>query len=1009
MVVNEEDVPPAMVGRVKFLITNVCQSTQVDHATIQSISPQFNGCVRNHPSTLFKLCSFISAGEPVMTRNQLNEHYQGVFVDEEINLLLVGLHCPTGADGRPADFNQTNVFKAFALLCKKIMDSIIFLNAKLKSGISAVALLKYFDTEFVKLKSLHVDLLGLRIPKEAATQQGIHCLDVKNLFIDRISEFCKLHNAAMNETAFFFIPNRNVANQFDYTLFSDKVNDANTSVLEIWQDYYNVPNFDPYHLPVVNQKSDLLTPIIKEINSYAPSVQSANLSRCRNLKPLCTKLVTEIEKLRDDDSVKVSLLKAALKEFEIIKKAVMDLQISGIILSEDNLGVNPDNFFTLYKEFQVLVAERDKTDQLQFQAVKSAQSEIAKSSYNHAKLQLTPLKGPKDWLNFKQSCEKILPYLGGPEGDILKSATIQSALFVTDDQQFCRTTDSHKEMLKYLTAKYETPDLIPSLITDLLRLKPPRDYNQSYKNLTQFEILTQHLKNAKSEHRLDKSTRNQILPVCLTDADRRLFCQDELSFDQGLVEELQNAGLAPDDDSASVVLESSEHLLEDKRREFFVSKLLEYLKISKAMINSAGSSISSPSSGIPSNRFKQRRNQNSPGFFQAPQGAKCPLCKVVHLDQQNRPLVSLGRCIKFQQLSVTDRQNTVKKLNYCSRCLRDKSQFPHSNNVCQISEDRGLLCKNHVTPSNSHHPLLCNTKDSTSKIKQPNKPKPYKQKPKLKGATKANLTSVEKPPNQGSTSGFCNDIWEFQPQYLPRLTMLNQTVNFKTSTGSTNMLSLRDRALFTSATCCNVVAPQGHLFSCITLLDNGSGLGFVSQHVVDTHKLKHVGYWHGKVVTLNGAQENKYSVYEVVLLDNNNRKHPIRVLLVPSLGAKRYVPRSLFSKVCASYGVGTAAVSNLEGFYGLLIGIDAVHLLGSKVPHFNSTRYQNTALFQSVLCKQYYILGTVGPPLNSASFNSTQVYNTSCENVGGATSNLEEKVVKSRLGPSTFQSGAENL
>ena len=112
VVVTEEEVPPAMVGRVSFLTTSVCQSTQVDHATIQSISPQFNGCVRNHPSTLFKLCSFISAGEPVMTRNQLNEHYQGVFVDEEINLLLVGLHCPG------ADFNQTNVFKAFALLCK---------------------------------------------------------------------------------------------------------------------------------------------------------------------------------------------------------------------------------------------------------------------------------------------------------------------------------------------------------------------------------------------------------------------------------------------------------------------------------------------------------------------------------------------------------------------------------------------------------------------------------------------------------------------------------------------------------------------------------------------------------------------------------------------------------------------------------------------------------------------------------------------------------------------------
>ena len=619
--------------------------------------------------------------------------------------------------------------------------------------------------------------------------------------------------------------------------------------------------------------------------------------------------------------------------------------------------------------------------------------------------------------------------MGGPEGDILKGATIQSALFSPDDQAFCRTAENHEEMLKYLTNKYQTPDLIPNMVSDLLKMRPPTNYSQSYKNLSQFEILIQHLKNTKSEARLDKSTRNQILPVCLQEADRRLYCQEELTYDQSLVSELQESGLVDGDDNLSVIVESNEHLLEDKRRDFFINKLLEYLKVSKYMMNSSGTifnnNTSSSQYGSSGHKQKQRRNQispgfsqtvhqqNSPGHFQSPQPSKCPLCRVVHKDQQNRPLHSLGRCLKFQQLAVSERQSTIKRLNYCSRCLRDKNHFPHNNNTCQLSDEKGLACKNHLIPSTSHHPLLCNSKEANNKPKpNPKQTQGNKPKQKIKNKTKANVTLPSEPQNQGSTSAFCNDLWDFKPQYLPRVTMLNQSLNFKTTVGSHDMLSLKDRNLFTSSSVCTMVSPLGHLFTSLSILDNGSGLGFVSQKLVDQHSLKHVGYWHGRVVTLNGEQQNKYPVYEVVILDYLNKKHHVKLLLMNDLGFKRLVPRALFNKVCSSLGISNSAVMNLEGEYGCLLGIDSVHLLGSRVTHFSSSQYQNVALFQSPLSRLYYILGTVGPALDCRTFNTTQVYHTKPENSRGSTTtgcSVEENVVVSKMNMSTFQDNVKKL
>ena len=95
-----------------------------------------------------------------------------------------------------------------------------------------------------------------------------------------------------------------------------------------------------------------------------------------------------------------------------------------------------------------------------------------------------------------------------------------------------------------------------------------------------------------------------------------------------------------------------------------------------------------------------------------------------------------------------------------------------------------------------------------------------------------------------------------------------------------------------------MVSPLGHLFTSLSILDNGSGLGFVSQKLVDQHNLKHVGFWHGRVVTLNGEQQNKYPVYEVIILDYLNKKHHVKLLLMKDLGLKRLVPRALFNKVC---------------------------------------------------------------------------------------------------------------
>ena len=166
------------------------------------------------------------------------------------------------------------------------------------------------------------------------------------------------------------------------------------------------------------------------------------------------------------------------------------------------------------------------------------------------------------------------------------------------------------------------------------------------------------------------------------------------------------------------------------------------------------------------------------------------------------------------------------------------------------------------------------------------------------------------------------------------------------------------------------------------------------------------------MVTLNGEQQNKYPVYEVVILDYLNKKHHVKLLLMKDLGVKRLVPRALFNKVCSSLGISNSAVMNLEGEYGTLLGIDSVHLLGSRVTHFSSSQYQNVALFQSPLSRLYYILGTVGPSLDCRTFNTTQVYHTKPENSRGSTTtgcSVEENVVVSKMNMSTFQDNVKKL
>ena len=969
-VVAPAEAPQGVGNNAQYVATSFCYLTAEEFDVFRGASPLLENCKPGHPVSLFKICSLLVSQPPSpLTRAQVTAHFNATFTKPNVNNVLLGLH----NTGKP--LTNDNVMTALKNFCQLLMDSIKFINAKIRSGIEAVGLMDELQNQIVKLESLRTDMIGSRIGKDGPMAQSMFCLDLKNLFSEKITEYCTKHSQQFHEAAFLYIRERQVSITIDYANFQAGTKNNNLSVTDMWKIYMHVPNFQAVQLPIVAQKTEALTPIIKEINTFTPSTHSQNLAKCRNLRPLCTNIVSEVSAIRQEEEPSLPLMKSLLKDFDALRKALMDLQISGIVLDESIIGHDPDSLTRLYKSFQVEVDELDQKTQLLLAARKSAQGEIAKNSYNHSKLHLSPLKTSKDWLNFKASCDKILPHMGGDECTLLKAATIQSALHNHDDIAYCRTVDTHSEMLTYLTSKYETPDLIPNLVAECLKMKPPRNYNESYKNLSQFNVLYQHLKNAKAEHKLDKTIRNQLLSLCLMDVDRRQYIADEIIEDERLAKELKNEGLVNSDDSASVIGEKSSHLLEDKKREFFVTKLLSYLKVARGMISSQPNQPNS--NQLSPNKFGKQKRNFVPHYHQNQTTSNCPLCKVTHYDKDNRPLVSLGRCIKFKSMSVQERQSTIKKHNYCLRCLRCKNSFPHPNNTCQISDERGISCPNHQTPSQSHHVLLCNSKENAGKAKEVNSgitknKKNQKNKAKPKNQNKSFMTNTNTTSTDTSSAntvpGMAN-FWNYQPQFMPRLTGIN-TSSYTSKISSTD----KDKALFTSASTCTILSPSGYFFNELCLLDSGSGLGFVSQKLVKKHKLTFSCYWHGSVATLHGVNQDTFQVYELNIIDHLNKKHTVKLLMVPHIGSKNLIHATLFHKICSDYGLNPINIQNTCGEYGLLLGIDSVHLLGSKVPHFRSKHFPNTALFHSMLSKQYYILGSIGPNLGAADLNQTMVY-----------------------------------
>ena len=247
---------------------------------------------------------------------------------------------------------------------------------------------------------------------------------------------------------------------------------------------------------------------------------------------------------------------------------------------------------------------------------------------------------------------------------------------------------------------------------------------------------------------------------------------------------------------------------------------------------------------------------------------KCPLCSGNHSDKRGRPRKYLAACNSFLEQTVPQRWNTIRRLKLCQVCTSAAEHGKFGEN-CHLKR---LACK--CGSENLHHTLLCSSNAThavASSSSPPDKDSDKGAKPKKnnksrkkssKGNTQSSLPQVSYIDGDNSDSSHSRrpDMSVFSERLL---LLLHTLFSLSTSSSDSSFRTkcehhLKDE-LFSQPLilqCCmeTKINLQNKTVSCISLLDNGSTLSFLSTPFIKKFRLSSLGVWRGNVQTLSDTK-----------------------------------------------------------------------------------------------------------------------------------------------------------
>ena len=946
--------------------------------------------VSRSPLGLYHTLRLLKQFELARTRNHMTA-LTDAMTDEPLNVALgVSL-------GLPTDDNTQSGFyvNMYLRLITHILSSISHLHGKARAGLEAWVWFQAAISELAELKMTVQDMLLTLKPRSDANQSAQRVGSARLNCIQSLREFTSGVNQVHQSNALLYLNSLQVHQTVSFTQGPTCLQTLSNGT--IWAHYFDIRNLDISGIQELAQIGSDLDPLLEKIRGYQPSRLDEARDQARSIKPNIVKLLDQIDLFFQSEVQSKGAAKSILLQIDGIRGLLQKLQSDGLQLDEDTVGTDQLSLERHYAKLTDFISSFEQKQRLEETQRKLELQELSKASSN-VQLKLRPLTGVSTWLQFSASMEEILSL---HQSSLVKAQLIRNALKVQEDQNSCRDL-SYDEIISWLENKYSDSSLLPKLCDELLLLpQAGESFKQSYENLNTFFITVHHLKKYNALERLEKSYRDKLVSILLAEIHQATYLAKKYEKEIEWKSELSGEPTLPDDDNQSIVSESQDPQLEGRRLTFFISQMKFFLpqayQLSKTQKIKKNTAISSAP-----------RTRNKTHFHATDANQTCPVCLTPHTDPKSgQVLVSLSRCAKFRSMDVQARISVVKRAEYCKKCLRPRQAGDgiHDNNNCRLATERSMACKNHDPPSPSHHYLLC----LYPAPGQPGAGGEQSQRgagggsyrgrggrggrgrgagrgANTSSANVSDQTQTQTPPSSGNTVQFSASSYP-----LPRL-ICNKLSSHQ---HSSNNINLEKTRAFLSSACFVLALSLGTHVSLLSMMDSGSGLGFISEQAVKMLNPTPARPWTGEISTLHQNKLGTWPTFIVPLLDIFNNVHHIRLIAAPTIGFKDIIPKKIFNDICHSFSLSPNAVQNTSGAYDILLGIDSFMLHGDR-SNVQSQKYPDVYLMSSILSQKQYLIGSVGANLYRNQTARTMTFSISTKPQSNVTAPVAAQILLNR-------------
>ena len=471
------------------------------------------------------------------------------------------------------------------------------------------------------------------------------------------------------------------------------------------------------------------------------------------------------------------------------------------------------------------------------------------------------------------------------------------------DRRMCQDLNDYDSMMEILKNRYKRPEmLVPRLKLRLKNLPKAYSNKAMFDNMAEIMNTYQRLKKISAESQLDHSMIQELVEK-FTDQKREEF----LKFKRW-----ERRWEARNSNRAEV--NEMDETDEEKRNMF-----LKFIEEQYKDYQHCNSNMTEAKEKCPKCRhilkfckcnksYKHGRVHNVEG--QQPQRAKgCPVCgsKELHLSNKDKPTASIGRCPKMKKMNLKERREAAMKHKACFICLNPG----HSKDDCRVKNN----C--YKCDKSKHHPLLCT---------EPNK---------AQQNSNRETRNHEEPTQSGDVN--------FARTESGRTIMVVTEVKIKVKEENGEARYITTNALW----------------------DSGANVCIGKTAVMEQTGCKGTDTIVSLTKVGEQTSEMPSTVYNIELLDNENKPHEIQVFSqeqAPSSASQ--IGKLQMKEISRRFNVPANKINNPTGEIGLLIGMK--HFKISPLHDIVKERGELT-LFKSRFGKPYVVGGHFSRPKEDTS------------------------------------------